>query len=253
MIARQIQAQSYLNNQFVTPEGLVVLETGQQVLAHDIADPSEIPSVLSNWTEYSLGVAAGTSSLDPICGELVAWKKRYAPLDALPTYVFCKDHLWPGWEEYLREVDANPYAQLAEPEALGKTINAGQGVIIEFMRNEIQRVYGKNEVWFMGLVEDTVFKLFVRKWGSLAVEQIGDSKQLDHPHVNPEVKLVPTVMNIDKFYLSFFHHLRALSARGQLTQKHLDHFIYMTDGLSDDDLGWKLSKFRARLLKVGNE
>ena len=51
MIARQIQAQSYLNNQFVTPEGLVVLETGQQVLAHDIADPSEIPSVLSNWTE----------------------------------------------------------------------------------------------------------------------------------------------------------------------------------------------------------
>ena len=249
LLAKQIQAQSYLNMGFVQPEGLITLETGEQILAPDVADPSDLLFAPQErqWTEYSLGVEKGSTDVHPITGKMVAWKKRFAPLDTLPTYNYCKDHLWPGWEEYLRQVDSDPYSQLAEPEALGKTINAGRGVVIEFMRNEIQRAYGRKEVWFMGLVEKTVYKTFVRNWGPLAVEQVGESKRLDHPHVDSTVKLTPTIMDIDNFYLHFYYHLQAREASGELTDKELEHFVYMTSGLSDEALGRKLATFRAKI------
>lgn len=255
LIAQQIQAQSYINKNFVHTDGLITLEGGEQVLAPDIANPADADLIATrpDWTEYSIGVAKANSDLDPLTGEMVAWKKRYAPLDALPTYTYCKDHLWPGWEEYLRTIDMSPTVWLAEPEALGKTINAGKGVVTEFMRNEIQRVYGKNEVWFMGLVEKTVFQTFIRNWGPLAVEQIGEAKRLEHPMVSPDVKLVPTLMDIDKFYLNFYYHLQTLQSQNELTQVHLNHFLYMTSGISDEKLGKKVARFRASIRNDDND
>ncbi|MCA9327799.1 hypothetical protein KDA14_04695 [Candidatus Saccharibacteria bacterium] len=246
LIAKQIQAQSYVNSGFVRTEGLITLANGEQILAPDIADPSDLPQSAAGWTEYSLGVEKN-SNLDPINGELVAWKKRYADLDSLPTYIFCEDSLWPGWEEYLRDVDIDESRQLVEPEALGKTKNAGPGVIVEFMRNEIQRSFGRHEVWFMGLVEDTVSDLFERRWGPLAVRQVGESKRLDHPYINPDVKLVPTIMDIDNFYLNFYYYLQNQEARGEVTDKQLNHFLYMASGMSDAQLGEQVAGYRNEL------
>lgn len=244
LVAQQVQAQSYLNNGFVYPEGFVRLPAGQIVLAPDVADPSDIRSKAGEYTECILGIEKGTHDLDPLTGSMVTWRKRYAPLDALPTYDFCKDHLRPGWEDYLRNVEADPSRTLVEPEGLGKTINTGRGVVTEFMRNEIQRAYGRGEIWFMGLVESTVFASFVHNWGPLAVRQIGDAKSFDHPHVNPNVRLVPSIMNIDTFFLDYYDHLQTRLLSGELTDRELEQFIYMAEGMSDQALGQKVAKLR---------
>jgi|GEM_PF-3742728 len=247
LLARRVQAKSYQASGFVRPEGLVC-ENGVEVLAADIARPSDVPPEVESgaWTEYSIGREKDDADWDPETGKLVAWKKYHAPLDALPTYRFCRDNLWDGWSEYLRAVDADPARELAEPEGLGKTSD-DPGVIKEFMRNEIQRAQGKGEVWFMGLVETTVFGSWLHYWGPRAVRKIGDPKPLVHPHVE-DVRLVPTVMDIDRFYVDFYSYLRSLGDK--LTLKQLADFVYMADGISDTALGAEVADFRTKARQI---
>ncbi len=250
LLARQIQAESYLNMRFVRPEGLVRLPGGEVVLAPDIADPSHgsVAAADTCWTEYSMGSEKGSSDIDPATGRLVAWKKYYAPLDKLPSYLFGKDHLWPGVEEELRRIDADPRLQLAEPEGLGKTKNAGPGVVTEFLRNEVQRAFvngrttGVGEVWLMGLVEKTVFRVWQRDWGTTAVRQVGDPKQLAHLYVYDDVKLVPTIMDIDNFFMNMADAITA--PNNPHADRHLRNFVYMAEGVDDATLGKWLADFR---------
>ncbi len=241
LLARQIQARSYLASGFVSEAG-IVHEDGAEVLASDIATPFDMQPDVSDgiWMEYSLGVEKGEVGTNPKTDKMVAWRKYHAPLEKLPTYRFCRENLWPGWDEYLSAVDADPTCELTEPEGLGKT-TADHGVIKEFMRNEIQRAFGKGEVWFMGLVEKTVFGSWVHYWGSLAVRQIGDPKQMEHQHVK-DVRLVPTVMDIDHFFEDYYAHLKA--QKDGLTSKQLSDFVYMTDGMRDSALGTEIAAFR---------
>lgn len=247
LLARQIQALSYLANGFVRPEGIMI-EDGVEVLAPDIATPSEAAADTSEsvWIEYSLGIAKGSASMNPRTDKMVAWRKYHAPLEALPAYRYSRDTLWPGWDDYLHRVDADPILELAETEGLGKTSN-DPGVIKEFMRNEIQRALGKGEVWLMGLVEKTVFQSWVRMWGPIAVKQIGDPKPLHHPHVQ-DIRLVPTVMDIDRFFDDYYQHLK--SQEDGLSTKQLTDFVYMADGVSDDALGREIAAFRAQARKT---
>lgn len=250
LLAKQIQAQSYVDSGFVRPEGLVTLENGEQILASDIAVPAQVSQggVNGAWTEYSIGIEKGSIDTDPVTGKLVAWKKSHAPLDALSTYQYCRDSLWPDWEGYLRGVDAYPALELVEPEALGKTKNAGRRVVTEFMRNEVQRAQGKGEIWFMGLVEKTVYRMFVRHWGPLAVRQIGEPKRLVHPDVDESVMLVPTVMDIDCFFQDFYDHI--VTFGDEIPPSLLANFVYMTEGVSDAALGSELADFRRRAKEI---
>lgn len=251
LVAQQIQAQSYVSNGFVKQEGLVATHDSEgnevYVLAPDIAEPSDDSFSLTNGSriEYVIGLEKGSIDIDLSTGKLVTWKKRYAPLDMLPTYNFCKDGLWHGWEESLRQIDASSDFKLVEPEALGKTVNAGPGVISEFMRNEIQRSLGKGEIWFMGLVEKTVFQKFRRDYGSLVTRQIGEPKRLKHEHVYSDVTLVPTVMDIDNFFVNMKKNI--LACGNDMTKRQLEAFAYMSDGVSDTCLGPdpELPAFRA--------
>lgn len=258
-LTEQIQAQSYVANKFVSPEGMVVIADTDgkdiRVLAPDIVNPSE-PVNQNYRTEYIVGIEKGTHDIDPQTGSMVAWRKNYAPLDAMPTYNFCKDNLWSGNEEYLRKTDSDNRLILVEPEGLGKTAGAGKGVIKEFMRNEIQRSVGKGEVWFMGLVKNTVFEMFVANWGDTAVQQIGEPKQLEHPLINSDVKLVPTIMEIDHFYDRFYAHYQSMRYAGKLRMEHLEHFVYMTNGMSNHGLGHEIAAFRdwaAQIVARGHE
>lgn len=244
LLAKQIQAQSYVNMRIVRPEGLITLANGAQIMAPSASNPSGVPYVpiVGSRAEYALGIEKGTTDLNPMTGRLVAWKKLYAPLDALPAYQFSKDVLWSEGEQYLRSVEADPGCVLVEPEALGKTINAGRAVVKEFIRAEIQRVLGRGEVWFMGLVEATAFESFVHNWGQTAVKQIGPSKQTFHPQMCSGIALVPTVMNIDSFYDNMAYDI--LTPGNKFAERQLTNFVYMSDGVSDTTLGSELAEFR---------
>lgn len=247
LLARQIQAKSYLANGFVHPEGIVE-EDGVGVLASDIATPGAVALEATDdaWMEYSIGIKKGSTDWSPETGNLVAWRKYHARLDDLATYHFSREGLWNGYEEYLRTVDANPALKLAEPEGLGKTSD-DHGVVKEFMRNEIQRAQGKGEVWFMGLVEKTVFGSWQHYWGPLAVRQVGEPRALEHRYVH-DVRLVPTVMDIDRFFAQYYEHLKAQG--DDLTPKQLKDFVYMADGMSDEVLGSEIAAFRAQAMQI---
>lgn len=255
LIAKQIHAQSYVNLKIVRPEGLITLPDGTKIIDPTVSNPSgtSYQGTNESYITYALGVEKGSNDLDVATGRMVAWRKFYAPLDALPAYQFCSDSLWTVGEHYLRDIQADPSKTLAEPEALGKTINADRGVIKEFIRHEIQRSLGKGEVWFMGLVEKTVFHSWVHNWGPSAVMQIGEPKKLENPNNFDDVALVPTVMEIDTFYESM--------ARDIATSPDPSHnqlfasFLYMSEGLSDNELGEYTAKIRnwARQVMVERE
>ena len=253
LLAKRIQAESYVNMQIVRPEGLITLENGDRIISPTVSNPSGDSYVAlgDNHTEYVLGVEKGTTDIDPLTGRLVAWRKFYAPLDALPAYQFCNDRLSPEGERYLRAVDADPFRKLAEPEALGKTMNANPGTIKEFVRNEIQRARGTGEVWFMGLVEKTVYQSWVHNWGPSAVRQIGESKLLTNPHNYNDVALVPTVVDIDKFYGNMAYDIMSNGAHPN--DPRVANFLYMSNGVSDDELGMKLTAFRKWARRVTGE
>ena len=245
LIAQQIQAESYLHMRIVRPEGLMALPDGARIIAPDVSNPTGMNTANNrpDYIEYSLGVAKGTTNLSPITGNMVAWRKYYAPLDQLPAYQFGKDKIPPKGERYLREIEANPRLTFAEPEALGKTASAGSGAIKEFIRHEIQRSLGKGEVWFMGLVEKTVYNSWVHNWGPTAVWQVGDAKKLTNPHNYDDVALVPTVLDVDTFYSNMAFDILMTPNR---SLKRLKNFVYMSEGVSDEVLGHDLAKFRRR-------
>jgi hypothetical protein len=252
LIAQQIQAQSYVNMKIVRPEGIITLPSGEKIIDPMVSNPTgEIDEeVEKEYIEYSIGVEKNTHDLDATTGKLVAWRKVYAALDALPAYKFCQDGLW-LWQEgehYLRYVAADTSLVLAEPEALGKTIHAEKGVIKEFIRNEIQRSLGKGEVWFMGLVEKTVYHSWVYNWGPTAVMQVGLAKRLENPNNFDDVALVPTVMEIDNFYINMMQDIKNLG--DEQSKRRLVNFIYMSDGLSDEVLGPDVAAFRRLALDI---
>lgn len=244
LLARQIQAQSYINMRIARPESLITLANGAQVLSPEASNPSGRPfnTASNSRAEYALGIKKDTDDLSPITGKLVSWKKLYAPLDALPAYQFCKDSLWPEGEQYLQDVEADPLLSLVEPEGLSKTINADSGVVKEFIRAEIQRVIGQREVWFMGLVESTAYESFVHNWGQSAVRQIGASKLMNSPHNYDDVALVPTIIDIDNFFDNMVCDI--LAPGNKFVHRQLVNFVYMSDGISDDALGSDLANFR---------
>lgn len=247
-LIRQIQAQSYVNMKIVRPEGVVAVrdDNGNEIniLSPDVTSPSgtvyEAPS--NSRMEYALGIEKGSSDFSLESGRLVAWRKFYAPLDTLPAYQFCKDDLSESAKEQLEQVAADHNLALVEPEALCKTTSAERGAIKEFIRAEIQRAYGKGEVWFMGLVEKTVYDSWVHSWGATAVRRIGKSKKLTHPHNFEDVALVPTIVDIDSFYASMAHDI--LIPDNPSTARLLKNFIYMSNGMSDSMLGEELANFR---------
>lgn len=252
LLAKQIQAQSYVEMRIVRPEALLTLPDGSQIISPDATNPSgvmyEPPE--DSYIEYTLGVRKGTTDPSPTTGDMVAWKKLYTSLDGLPEYQFCKDDLSPESERYLREIDANPHLTLVEPEALGKTLGAGGGAIKEFIRNEVQRAYGKGEIWFMGLVEKTVYQSWVHNWGPSAIRRIGDSKNLPHPMIVEDVALVPTIVDIDNFYANMVHDIKTSSGKDAL--RKLVNFLYMAEGLSDVALGEEIATFRVWAEKAIN-
>lgn len=244
LLSQQIQAQSYVTMQLVRPEGLVTLPDGTQIVAPAVSNPSGVESTAINLghTQYAIGIRKDTADISPLTGQLVAWRKVYKPLDQLPTYEFCHDTLWPEGEQYLRTIAADARKVIAEPEALGKTQAAGAGVIKEFIRNEIQRVYGSGEVWFMGLVDKTTYRSWVHNWGTVAVRRIGEPKFLTNPLNYDDVALVPTVIDVDNFYANMAHDI--MTHDGAPDHKLITNFIYMVNGLSDEQLGIHLVAFR---------
>lgn len=245
LLARQIQAQSYVAMGIVRPEGLITLENGVQILAPDAANPPGYPSAHSNtYIEYALGIERHSTDMDPMTGHLVAWKKLYAPLDSLPTYQLCRSALTAAGEEYLRKIDTSLDYTLVETEALGKTIRAGSGVVKEFIRAEIQRSLGRKEVWLMGLVGKTAYKSFVHNWGKEAIRKIGEPCRLDHAYVVDDVELVPTVLDIDAFFSNMAYDI--LSSDSRDSQRRLANFVYMAEGVGNDVLGLELAEFRSR-------
>lgn len=247
-IAKSIQAESYVKNRIVRPAGLITLPDGTRILSPEVTNPSGIPykAPQGSQTVYALGIEKGSTDFSAETGRMVAWRKFYAPptmpLEALPAYQFSKESLWPEGEQYLRQIAEEAKLVVVEPEALGKTENAGRGAIKEFIRNEIQRVFGNGEVWFMGLVEKTVFGSWVHIWGKTAIRQIGDPKKTPHPYNYDDVYLVPTVVDIDQFYASMEHDI--LSADEDSRERLMKDFIYMSDGISDHALGPELAEFR---------
>ncbi len=245
LLSKQIQAQSYVTMRLVRPEGLVTLPDGTQIVAENVSNPSgvETNDVVPGHTQYAIGVRKDTDDLSPLTGKLVAWRKVYRELERLPAYEFCQDVLWPAGEQFLREVVADPNRIIAEPEALGKTRAAEAGVIKEFIRNEIQRVYGTGEIWFMGLVEKTAYRSWVHNWGSVAVCQIGEPKRLTNPLKYDDVLLVPTVIDVDNFYVNMAHDIMM---RGpDQDDKLIANFVYMAHGINDEKLGADIAAFRA--------
>ena len=244
LLIKRIQAQSYVNMRIVRPEGLMTLANGSEVLSPEALSPSGVHYAIpdDSLTECALGIKKGTTDFSPITGSLVAWKKLYTHLDALPAYQFNKCNLWLEGEQYLRYVEASSDLVLVEPEALGKTVNAGGGAVKELIRAEIQRALGKGEVWFMGLVEGTAFESFMHNWGQTAVRQIGAPKRVIHPWMYENVALVPTVMDIDNFYSNMKYDI--LTPGNKSVERQIVNFVYMTDGVSDIKLGPELAEFR---------
>jgi len=245
MLAQQIQAQSYVNMRIVRPEGLITLPGGAPVISPDVSSPLGTPheAPLGSRAEIALGKEKGSNDLSPITGRLVTWKKFYASLEDLPAYQFSKDGLWPDGERDLRQADAHHNLVLVEPEALGKTINAGPGAVKEFMRAEIQRVLGRGEIWFMGLVEGTAYESFVHNWGQKAVRRIGASRCLEHPYNYDNVALVPTILDVDNFFANMMGDI--LTPGNESAVRQMANFIYMTEGVRDVQLGEEVAEFRA--------
>lgn len=244
LLSQQIQAQSYVAMRLVRPEGLVTLPDGTQIVASAVSNPSgvEPTDVDPGRTQYAIGIRKDTTDISPLTGKMVAWRKVYKPLDRLPAYEFCRDTLWSQGEQYLRTIAADASKVIVEPEALGKTQAAEAGVVKEFIRNEIQRVYGSGEVWFMGLVDKTAYRSWVHNWGAVAVRRIGESKLLTNPLNYDDVALVPTVIDVDNFYTNMAHDI--MTRGGTLDDKLLTNFVYMADGMSDEQLGRDLAVFR---------
>lgn len=252
LLSQQIQAQSYVTMRLVRPEGLITLPDGTQIVAPNVSNPSGMESTDSDpgHTQYSLGIRKETNDFSPLTGKLVAWRKVYKSLDRLPAYEFCHDTLWPQGEQFLREVAADPRRVIAEPEALGKTREAEAGAIKEFIRNEIQCVYGTGEVWFMGLVDKTAYRSWVHNWGAVAVRRIGEPKLLTNPMNYDDVALVPTVIDVDNFYANMAHDIMT---RGSIPDdKLLTNFVYMAHGVSDERLGSDLAAFRVWAIGIVN-
>ena len=246
VLTKQIQAQSYVAMRITRPEALMTLADGTQILSPEATNPSGValPTTHESYTQHALGIAKGTADFTVDGGHLVTWRKFYAPLDALPAYQFCKDELWDEGERYLRRVAASPELTLTEPEGLGKTKNASGGVVKEFIRAEVQRAFGHGEIWFMGLVEGTAYQSFVHNWGSVAVRQLGEPRPIVNSYTYDNVALVPTVMDIDNFYLNMAHDILS-SDNLTASSKLLRNFVYMAEGMSDETLGEGLATFRA--------
>jgi len=247
LLARQIQAQSYVNMKITRPEAVVELPNGAQVLADEATNPSGVAHepVEGFRTEYILGLKKGTTDLNPVTGELVTWRKSYAALEQLPAYQFLKSNLFLEGKLYLQAVEADPSLVLVEPEGLGKTKNAKNGVIKEFIRSEIQRSLGRGEVWFMGLVEGTTYRSFVHNWGSAALRQIGAARPIVNNYTHRNVALVPTVLDVDNFYRNLASDIAA--SQGVERDTLLASFVYMTEGASDEQLGAEAAALRQQI------
>jgi hypothetical protein len=247
-LVRQIQAQSYVSMEIIRPEGVVSVLDSQgntiKILAPEVTNPSGVryDAPAGSHIEYALGIEKGSAEFSMETGRLVAWKKLYAPLETLPAFQFCKDDLSEESRAYLEQADGGQNLVLVEPEALGKTASADKGAIKEFIRAELQRAYGKGEVWFMGLVEKTVYQSWVHSWGPSAVRKIGKSRKLVHVHSYDDVALVPTVVDVDNFYANMARDI--LAEADPSKSRLLDRFIYMTNGLSNAKLGNELTEFR---------
>lgn len=241
LLAKRIQAQSYVHMGFVEPEGLATLgedDSGAPItiLTPDIDTPVELPRhAAPYWTEYVIGYEKGSDDLSPETGKMVTWKKMYAPLDAMPAYQLSGNDLWDGWEDALRQV---PPHQLVEIEAMGKTKNAGSKAIAELMKNELLRVQGKGEIWYFNIV-NTTYDAFVRMWGPLAVRQVGNPRPLEHEHINKDLRLVPGVIDVDNFYRNIMNTITSPYA-----YKSMEMFLYMTNGIASDVLDDDIADFR---------
>jgi hypothetical protein len=248
LLAKQIQAQSYVDSRFVKSDALVDATEGAKILSSDIDTPVKIEVDSSRYrTEYAIAVKKDNPDLNPLTGTMATWKKYYAPLDALPAYQFCKPHLYPIGEMYLRYFDQDPHSQLVEIEALAKTKNAKSRAIFELIRNELQRAAGEGEVWYFSIVDKT-FKTFVENWGPTAILQLGEPKRLVHPNVYEDVRLVPAALDVDRFLRNMANDILA-PGNGHV-EKQLASFIFFSEGLSNNQLGEELVQFKIEALRI---
>jgi hypothetical protein len=245
LLAKQIQAQSYMNMNFVHPEGVITLPNGAKILDETIDNPAgPLPHVSSNTNaEYVLAVEKGSTDMDPLTGKLMTWKKCYSKLEDMSAYHFSRDVIWGEWNEYLQRISEGN-GKLVEIEAMGKTKNAGPHAISELMRNELHRSMGKGEIWFFTIVDRT-HEAFTHSWGPTAVRQIGTARQIDHPHVYKNVRLIPGIIDVDNFFTNSYHDI--LKKDNPFALKQMHNYLYMTEGLSDEQLGDERAAFRYQI------
>lgn len=114
----------------------------------------------------------------------------------LPAFQLTKDTIYDEDIAYLESI--TPQTRLKEISAMART-SADPMSMYEIIRQITREAYGKNEVWFFGIVVDTLDYHLVPNLGVLNFQVIGGEARIDDDRVKKNVRLQPVLFHPDKF------------------------------------------------------
>lgn len=117
----------------------------------------------------------------------------------LPAFSVTQDTLYQEGIELLEDA-AERGARIVEIAAFAKTREASPVAAFELLRHIVHQAQDKpgDELWFFSIVSNT-YDLFVKKFGEGAIKDIGQPVFFDDERINPNISLVPAIVNPKTF------------------------------------------------------
>lgn len=229
--ALRIHAEGYLtmgfiNQDAVTDDGLVDSEI-------DHARGDSVDYYLAIKPENELDAATARKINIPI-GE---------DFRVLPAYQLCKNTIS---EEGFQLISNIPPNSLKEIAGMSRTEIAQKFSIVELLRDIYQDSYGKNEVWFFSIVDETL-DFMDKYFGSNNFIRIGSDTRIDDPRVKDQIRLIPVIFNVDNLLDNFMSNI-ASSSQPRNRNKLIFTFFYSIEGIPEAKLPDNIKLFRDYLL-----
>ena len=168
-------------------------------------------------------------------------------VEDLPAFQLSKSGFYSEGPAFLHNLERDGY-QIKEIAGLARTKDASASSVYELLRGVFHDSLTRNEAWFFSIVSST-YDAITRYFGQTAFTVIGDDVKINDYRVNERIQLRPSILIPDNFLTSLLYDIeRSTDHKAQI--KLIGMFIYLTDGLTDDLMGDKVSNYRRELRKL---